>query len=223
MRNMGLNRLSLVAPEDFSMERALRLSTHVAADVVQNATISSNLQEAIAGCHYIVGTTARLGKQRQVIQTPEKLAEHLVSISQENRVALVFGPEDKGLSNEDIRLCHALLNIPTIDFSSINLAQAVMIVCYALSNSGSEKPVQSTPRMASRHELDGMYEQLKEILVRISYINPENPDYFMNSLRRFFTKLRLTAREVSLIRGIIRQVNWYGEKRFKDGRKGNIV
>jgi tRNA/rRNA methyltransferase len=219
MRNMGLRHLSVVDPENFDLSRAFKLSTHVAADVIERCRTYDDLKEALASCQYVVGTTARLGKHRQVIQTPERLANQLIPISRENRVAILFGPEDKGLSNEDTRLCHVLVNIPTADFSSLNLAQAVMVVSYALFTSRLDQPAVFTPRLANRHELDGMYEQLKEILVRISYINADNPDHFINSLRRFFTRLQLRAREVSMIRGIIRQVNWYGEKRFADGQK----
>jgi tRNA/rRNA methyltransferase len=217
MRNMGLHHLSVVDPENFDRSRAFKLATHVAADVVENCRIYDDLKEALASCEYVVGTTARLGKHRQVIQTPERLATRLIPISQENRVAILFGPEDRGLSNDDIRLCHALVNIPTADFSSLNLAQAVMVISYTLFTSRMEQPAAFTPRLANRHELDGMYEQLSEILVRISYINADNPDHFMNSLRRFFTRLQLRAKEVSMIRGIIRQVNWYAEKRYRDG------
>ena len=217
MCNMGLNRLTVVEPENFDWSRARKLATHEAADVLTSCQVYADLKSALANSHYVVGTTARLGKHRQVIQSPERLATHLIPISRENRIALLFGPEDKGLSNEDLRLCHALVNIPTADFSSLNLAQAVMVVAYALFRSQVDQPVPLTPRLAERHELDSMYAQLSEILVRICYINADNPDHFLGSLRRFFTRLQLRAREVSIIRGIIRQVNWYGEKRYRDG------
>jgi tRNA/rRNA methyltransferase len=217
MWNMGLQRLVVVNPENYNLEKILTLSTHEAAHVVHQALQFDSLPEALSGCQYVVGTTARLGKQRQVIRTPEELAAHLIPISRKNSVAVVFGPEDKGLSNEDVRYCHALLNIPTAAFASVNLAQAVMIVCYALQTAGLDAPLPFVPRLASRHELDGMYAQLKDMLVRISYINSENPDYFMNNFRRFFTRMQLRAKEVSLIRGICRQVDWYAEKRYRDG------
>ena len=219
MHKMGLNRLMVVAPQNFNLIRILKLATHGASGIVKQALTPDSLSDALAACHYVVGTTARLGKQRQVIQTPEKLAQQLVSISHDNRVAIVFGPEDKGLSNEELRYCHALVNIPTAEFSSINLAQAVMIIAYALHRVGLPTSATPIPKLASRQELDGMYGQLKDILVRINYINPENPDYFMNNLRRFLTRMELRAREVSIIRGIIRQVNWYAEKRFRDGNR----
>jgi len=217
MRNMGLSQLAVVDPEDFDRSRARKLATHEASAVLASCQVHDDLTSALANSQYVVGTTARLGKHRQVIQSPERLATQLIPISQENQIALLFGPEDKGLSNADLRLCHALVNIPTADFSSLNLAQAVMVVAYALFRSQVDQPAPLTPRLAERHELDSMYAQLSEILVRICYINADNPDHFMGSLRRFFTRLQLRAREVSIIRGIIRQVNWYGEKRYRDG------
>ncbi len=220
MCNMGFNRLIAVDPENFELKRALSMATHAAADIVEKMTIRKDLKTALAPFHYVVGTTARLGRQRQVISSPAKLGEMLVSISRDNRVALIFGPEDKGLSSEDIRYCHSLVNIPTAEFSSLNLAQAVMIICYEIFWAGHEKASEHIPRLAARHELDGMYAQLKDILVRISFIKPENPDYWINNLRHFFTRLQLRAREVSIIRGICRQIDWYGKKCYDDGREG---
>ncbi len=177
------------------------------------------MKEALSSFNYVVGTTARLGGQRQVVHTPLTLARNLIPISVKNRIAILFGPEDKGLSNEDIRYCHALVNIPTTEFSSLNLAQSVMILCYEIFIAGGEANEEFTPRMASRHELDGMYDQLKDILVRISYINSENPDYWLNHFRRFFTRLQLRAKEVNIIKGLCRQVDWYGKKCYEDGKK----
>jgi tRNA/rRNA methyltransferase len=94
-----------------------------------------------------------------------------------------------------------------------------MIVCYALATTGLETTPPAAPRLASRYELDGMYAQLKDILTRICYINSENPDYFMNNFRRFFSRMQLRAKEVRLIRGICRQIDWYAGKRYQDGLK----
>lgn len=129
--------------------------------------------------------------KRPVIASPAVLAEKLISITDQNRIAIVFGPEDRGLTNEDIRFCHELVNIPTADFSSLNLAQAVMVMCYELFNAGREKSKAFAPRLATRHELDGMYEEMKDILVRIDYLKPDNPDYWINKLRIFFTRIQL--------------------------------
>jgi tRNA/rRNA methyltransferase len=219
MRNMGLGQLIVVAPDNFDVTKVRRMATHAALDVVEQMAVVGTLNEALAEFEYVVGTTARLGGQRQVLRSPAKLAEKLAPISQQNRAAIIFGPEDRGLTNADLRLCHALVNIPTAAFSSLNLAQAVMVVCYELFRYHSDKPGEFAPRLASRHELDAMYGVLTEVLMRISFINPQNPDYFMNNLRHFFSRLPLRAKEVQIIRGICRQIDWYGEKRFRDGQK----
>ena len=221
MRNMGLSRLMVVDPENYDLDKIMRLATHESAEMVAQIKIHNTLEAAIAEMNYVVGTTARLGGERQVVRKPTDLARQLIAISQDNPVAVVFGPEDRGLVNEEIRRCHALVNIPTADFSSINLAQAVMIIGYEIFQASRPAGREFAPRLASRRELDGMYEQLKDLLVRIDYIMPDNPDYWMNKLRLFFSRIPLRAREVSIIRGICRQVNWYGKKCYTDGKNGN--
>jgi tRNA/rRNA methyltransferase len=218
--NMGIGQLVVVAPENDDPKPISVLATHAAASVVEHMLRFDDLSTALAGYHYVVGTTARLGGQRKIIVSPEQMAQQLIPITQQNRVALLFGPEDRGLTNEEIRLCHLLVNIPTAAFSSLNLAQSVMVLCYELFKAtlGAAKPF--APRLASRHELDGMYDQVKEILVRINYIQPDNPDYWMNKLRHFFSRLQLRAGEVSIIRGICRQINWYAGKCYRDGQQG---
>jgi tRNA/rRNA methyltransferase len=217
MLNMGIERLILVDPQNDDPVRVNKMATHAASVVVEKVEKYDHLKEALADFQYVVGTTARLGGQRKVVSSPAKLARKLIPLSDQNRIAILFGPEDRGLSNVDIRSCHILVNIPTAEFSSLNLAQAVMVVCYELFRFSLDKPGEFAPRLANQHELDAMYDQLKEILMRISFINPDNPDYFMNNLRHFFTRMQLRAKEVQIIRGLCRQVNWYGEKRYKDG------
>jgi tRNA/rRNA methyltransferase len=222
MKNMGLNRLIVVDPEKYDKLAALKLATHAAAEVVEQIKIQKELKTVLSEFNYVAGTTARLGSQRQAILQPSEFVKELVSISTNNRVAIVFGPEDRGLTNEELRLCHTLVNIPTADFSSINLAQAVMIICYEVFNARQNPVNRFSPRLATRHELDGMYDQLKEILIAINYIQPDNPEYWMNKMRLFFSRLPLRAREVSIIRGICRQIIWYGKKCYQDGKQGGI-
>jgi tRNA/rRNA methyltransferase len=215
--NMGIPRLDVVDPECFDPERIRRMATHAAGKVVDGIRRFATLAEAVADCQVVVGTTARRGGERQKIADPESLARRLVALSAENQVALVFGPEDRGLTNADLRLCHELVTIPTAEFASLNLAQAVVIMGYALFRAAAPAGASKPPRLASRQELEGMYAQLREMLVRISFINPENPDYWMNRVRRFGTRMELRSREVSIIRGLCRQVDWYARKRYSDG------
>ena len=219
IRNMGFEQLIVVDPQNYDMSRVLKMATHGAVEVVEQIKVYEDLRTALEPLSYIVGTSARLGGQRQLVGSAARLAQKLAPISKENQVGLLFGPEDRGLTNEDIRLCHELVNIPTAEFSSLNLAQAVMVLCYELRRYNLPGGKTFVPRLANRHELDGMYAQLKDILVRISYIQPDNPDYFMNNLRHFGTRLKLRAKEVSIIRGICRQIDWYGKKCYREGQQ----
>jgi tRNA/rRNA methyltransferase len=217
MCNMGFSHLRIVGPGIWDETRIHRLATHAAGDVVDGIQRFDTLEDALLPFAHVVGTTARLGGQRPVIKSPETLAQSLISISQNNPVAILFGPEDRGLTNDDLKKCHRLLNIPTADFASLNLAQAVMVVCYCLSTASSTKPPEFTPRLAKRIEQDQMFEELTDTLIRIGYINPENPDYWMNRIRRFVTRLSLRAGETSIIRGICRQIVRYGKTCYDQG------
>lgn len=218
--NMGIGQLVVVNPENFDLERVLTLATHAAAAMVESMGRYDELSTALANFNYVVGTTARLGGERKSVTSPAQMARTLAPISKQNRVALLFGPEDRGLTNEEIRMCHLLVNIPTAQFSSLNLAQAVMVICYELLKTSLPETLPAPPRLATRIELDGMYDQVKDILVRINYIQPDNPDYWMNKLRRFFSRLQLRAGEVSIIRGICRQINWYAGNCYQAGLEG---
>ena len=212
-RNMGISRLALVEPDDCDLTRILRMATHAAVDVVENMEVFSDLRTALRPFGYVVGATARLGGKRQEVRTPREMAATLLPICANNEVALLFGPEDRGLTNADLRCCHALVTIPSSDFSSLNLAQAVIILCYELFLAGRQEcPQPFVPKLANRRELDAMYEHLKEVFIKINFINPENPDFWMRSIRRFFSRIGLQARDVKVICGVCRQIDWYGEK-----------
>ncbi len=214
--NMGISRLTLVRPEDCDLTRILKMATLAAADLVENMEEYSNLSRALEPFNYVVGTTARTGGRRQELKTPRDLANTLRPICANNQVALLFGPEDRGLTNAELRHCHSLVKIPTVAFSSLNLAQAVMILCYELMMVEYKRPDIHVPRLATRRELDGMYEHLKETFIKINFINPENPDYWMQNIRRYFSRVGLRARDVKIIRGICRQIDWYTRRRVEE-------
>jgi len=215
-KNMGIGRLVVVNPLDCDLMRVLKMATHTAEDVVLNMDVHTSLPDALAPFQYIVGTTARTGWGRQSVRNPRKLAAELIPVSQENRVALLFGTESRGLSNDDLKYCDALVTIPTAAFSSLNLAQAVMVLVYEIFMANIEEKQPFVPRLAQRHELEAMYEHLKEVLARIHFINPENPDYWMIGGRRFFSRMRLRARDVKVIRGICRQMDWYCNEKLRE-------
>jgi tRNA/rRNA methyltransferase len=219
MNNMGLSRLVLVDPKNCDLSRIVKTATGSSIDLVEQMEVYNDLSDALRLCHYVVGTTARIGSFRPAINQPSSLAENLIPISQNNLVAILFGPEHRGLSNEQLRYCHTITSIQTASFSSLNLAQAVMIVCYEIFKAASESPPESLPRLPCTFELEGMYDHLKDVLLKIGFIDPKNPEHWMRNIRRFFSRLPLRARDVRIIRGICRQIEWY-TKQFEEIGKG---
>lgn len=215
IKNMGIGQLVVVSPLDCDLTRILRMATHTAEDVVADMEVYDDLRDALSPYGYVVGTTARTGSHRQTVSSPRFMAKELVPVSQKNRVAVLFGPEDRGLANDELKYCDALVTIPTADFSSLNLAQAVMVLSYELFQACLDEPKTFTPRLASKRELENMYDHLRVTLAKINFINPENPEYWMGSVRRFFSRMGMRARDVRIVRGICRQIDWYCEKRIK--------
>ena len=212
MNNMGFRRLILVNPVNCDLSRALKMATGSSIDIVEEMLVYNDLKEALGPFQYVVGTTARIGNQRPALTNPRRLARDLLAISQENRIALLFGPEDRGLSNEHLRYCHTIATIPTARFSSLNLAHAAMILCYEIFMAGKQSIPETLPRLANKFELEGMYDHLKEVFIKIGFINPQNPEHWMLNIRRFLSRLPLRAREVRVIRGICRQMDWYTQQ-----------
>ncbi|MDQ5987166.1 MAG: tRNA (cytidine/uridine/adenosine-2'-O-)-methyltransferase TrmJ [Syntrophus sp. SKADARSKE-3] len=209
MKNMGLSRLVISEADPFPADAMKMMSTHFAADIIDGIMYSPRLAEALADCQYIVGTTARLGSVRGPVVSPREMAERIVGISQQNRVAILFGSEDKGLSNDELRFCHGLVTIPVSEeLTSLNLAQAVMVLCYEVFLAGTAKKSSFTPKLATSSEIEGMYGQLKDVLMEVGFLNPQNPEYFMTHIRRLFSRTHLFSRDVKIIRGICRQVTW---------------
>ena len=221
MNNMGLSRLILVNPKNCDLSRVVKTATGSSIDVVEQMELFDDLGEAVGSFNYIVGTTARLGSQRPALTNPRNLAEKLLSISGNNHVSILFGPEDRGLSNEELRRCHTITTIPTAHFSSLNLAHAVMILCYELFLSTREKVDPIRPRLANSFELEGMYTHLKDVLLKIGFIDQQNPEHWMLNIRRFLSRFPLRAREVRIIRGVCRQIDWYTEQleKLRKGKK----
>ena len=212
MNNMGFRRLILVNPVNCDLSRALKMATGSSIDIVEEMLVYNDLKEALGPFQYVVGTTARIGNQRPALTNPRRLARDLLAISQKNRIALLLGPEDRGLSNEHLRYCHTIATIPTARFSSLNLAHAAMILCYEIFMASKQSIPETLPRLANKFELEGMYDHLKEVFIKIGFINPQNPEHWMLNIRRFLSRLPLRAREVRVIRGICRQMDWYTQQ-----------
>lgn len=211
-KNMGIERISVVDHLNPDREEMKKMSTHLAADVVDSIRYFDCLDAALANFQYVVGMTARKGAARGAMLSPREAATQLVDVSQNNEIALLFGPEDTGLTNDDLRFCHAVGTIPTSSFKSINLSHAVMILCYEIFVAQKDTGEAFAPRLATSAELEGMYSQIRGLLMKIGFLNPQNPENWMMQLRRFLSRTRLRSREVKIIRGICRQMEWYLDK-----------
>jgi tRNA/rRNA methyltransferase len=217
--NMGISRLHLVDPVDLDEVRLHTMATPAAAHLLEKMVVHEDLGEALAPFQYVVGTTARLGGIRKEVKSPREMAARLIDLSRANDIALLFGPENFGLTNRELPFCHALVTIDTAECSSLNLAQAVMVLAYELHIARTDTP-RFKPRLANTRELETMYATLQETLVKINYIDHENPGHWMLNVRRLFNRHGLLARETQVIKGICRQIDWYVRTRLAEGQKG---
>lgn len=219
--NMGCNQIILVDPWNWDFNKALPLATHHAGHLLEDVKICRTLAEALAPFSFSYGTTARTGGWRKAIQTPEEAAPRI--IEQRNgggEIAIVFGPEDKGLTNEETDLCNQLLTIPTTEnLTSLNLSQAVMVVLYECFKKSTTTPfkVAGYPRdrYITTEERELLFAQLRETLLDIDYLKADNPDYFMLPLKRFFNRVNPRVNEYNQLMGLCRQM-----KRIADIAKG---
>lgn len=205
MKTMGLSKLWLVAPLDFPHEKATALASG-AVDVLEQATVVDCLQEAIADCHLVVGTSSRSRTIPWPQLTPRELGEQAFQESRHTQVAIVFGREQTGLTNEELHLCHFHVHIPSNpDYSSLNLAAAVQVLAYEVRVASESKNRTEEKRdfeFATAEDMEGFYQHLEEAMLEIRFLNPKAPRQLMPRLRRLFHRARLDVMEMNILRGI---------------------
>lgn len=223
MKTMGLAQLYLVQPKSFPDEEADTRATG-AVDVLRRATIVDRLSDALIGCIHVVALSARRRELGPPPGTPRQAAGLLLAEAASGDVALVFGNETMGLSNEELRLCHEAVCIPTNpDFSSLNLGAAVQLMCYecrmaayddhSLQGNSTVTPFSSP--VATHDEVEGFYEHLLAVMTASGFYNPAQPGRLVAKLRRLFGRVRLERDEVNILRGILastQQRTAYGKK-----------
>ena len=205
MKNMGLTDLTLIDPRYFPHEDATARASG-AEDILEAARVVDNLDQALADCVYAAGASARLRAIDWPTMEPRECAARLINESSAGNVAVVFGPEKSGLTNDDLDRCNTLLTIPTDPaFSSLNLAMAVQIVCYELWLVRQTAQVAREPDVprATGEEFEHFYDHLQCVLTESGFLDPENPRLLMRRLRRLFTKAELDQNEVNILRGIL--------------------
>ncbi len=210
--NMGADSISLVQPELWNIEKAMPLATARGKDILENIRLYSSLTQAIEPYALVVGSTARTGGWRRELLSPEQAAHEICIALQENAsVAIVMGPEDKGLTNEEIECCQRLVTIPTAGASSLNIAQATLLLLYECLKARQkpykqENRVEDSPIRISAKDQARLYEHLKDMLLHIDYLHGDNPDYFLMPLRRFLGRVSIRRHEYDALMGVCRQV-----------------
>lgn len=210
MKTMGIHDLRLVNPTRFNSPETKALASG-ADDILANARLCTTLQEALADCHYVIATSARSERSLRWPQMDARecgawVAEHLP----QQKIALVFGRERTGLTNEELEHCQALVHIPmAFDFFSLNIAAAIQILCYECMMAVRQTVQTST----AAHELDeepataaameSFFTHLETALVEVDYLDPDNPRLLMRRLRRLFGRISPTQSEVNILRGML--------------------
>jgi tRNA/rRNA methyltransferase len=209
MKTMGLHHLYLINPRYFPDPQAVAMAAG-ADDVLANAIVCSSIDEALQGVVFTVAMTARLRDICIEVKSPRE-AMPLLLQQATLPVALLFGTEMSGLTNEEMGRAQVLANIPANpDFSSLNLAAAVQVLCYELNIAlQSHEPVVQIVRCAPNERVEGFFAHLEKTLFEIGFFTTQNPERLMRRLRRLFARARLEEEEINILRGILSVATGY--------------
>ncbi|CAM3254487.1 putative methyl transferase in Fe-S cluster assembly [Xenorhabdus nematophila AN6/1] len=220
MKTMGLSNLYLVNPLVQPDSNAIALSAG-ASDVIGNATIVNTLDEALAGCELVIGTSARSRTLPWPMVEPRECGERCVKASNHSPVAIVFGRERVGLTNEELQKCHYHLYIPTNpEYGSLNLAMAVQLVSYEIRMAYLAFQEKSEKTVSPEHEteyppiedMERFYQHFEQVLSESGFIRKVHPGQIMNRLRRLYTRARPETQELNILRGILTSMEKWAKK-----------
>lgn len=216
MMNCGLTKLVIAEPRDDIDMAEAQIRAYRAIDVLNSRQEYATLAEAVADCGLIAGTTARMGLYRSHAKSPREWAPRLLQAAERHPVAVVFGPEDKGMSNEHLALCTQIIQIPSSPlYTSLNLSHAVMVCCYELfvaSEQFDNAAYQWTPEAPSELR-ERMFEMWRETLLHIGFMEKEKADHMMYGLRRILSRGPLSVSDVKILMGMARQSRWAAENK----------
>lgn len=208
MKNMGLGRLYLVDPLKFPHPQAVYRASR-ADDIVRNARVVKNLDDALVGCTKVFGTSARGREMSSPVINVREMAQMIVQ--QVGEVAIVFGREQHGLYNEELRKCQYQVKIPTVlDYSSLNLGAAVQVITYELfvAVQGDTPQIdQLKIDLATADEMESLYQHLEKVATQIEFLNPAKPRTMMPRFRQIFNRAKLDKEDVNLIRGMLAKIS----------------
>jgi tRNA/rRNA methyltransferase len=213
LKNMAFADLRLVAPIAAPKSRAATTMAVHGADVLAGAREYPSLAAAVADCSVVAGTTCRPGPYRAGAQPVREAAREMAALAPANRIAIVFGPEDRGLTNRELKLCHRLVTIPTSrEYASLNLAQAVLIVAYEMMLAADQAAAApDAPELAPADEVEAMMQRMADALVAIGFLPADNPEHIMFAVRAMLGRAGLTRRDVDILSGIAHHTRWAAE------------
>lgn len=210
MKNMGLKDLALVQPRSFPHSEATSRASG-AEDILKSATVVDTLAEALQGCVFVAGASARSRALSWPTMEPRECAAKFQELSKEGVVAAVFGPEKSGLLNSDLDHCDTLLSIPTDpDFSSLNLAMSVQVLSYEIRMAAmgtTAAHYEADAPLASSDELELFYGHLEKVMIELEFLKPDNPRHLMRRLRRLFVRAQVDKNEVNILRGFLAAID----------------
>ncbi len=215
MKNMGLSRLKLVQPASL-LNLECRKMAAGAIKLVSQAELYSTFEEAVAQDNLVVGTTSsRKRKVRQRLYTPRQVAPLVYTYAESNQVAIVFGPENRGLTDAQLAQCQHLVSVPAHSQQPVlNVAQTVMILGYEIS---TVKDVTTRERfqLASHSQREQMFRHMEQVLSDIGFLSSQNPAHIMRAIKSLLGQADLAPRDVQIIRGILSQMDWYIQKGYR--------
>lgn len=216
MATMGLNDLCLVSPQQFPHQKAKEMAAG-ATTLLESAKVVEHLDEAITDCTLVIGTSARLRAIPWPLLTPRDVAKKIKQESPTGQIAILFGREQSGLTNEELQRCHLHMQIPADDaYSSLNIAAAVQVIAYELRIASLEEHViqeQWDYRLATAQEMESYFQHLQTVLIELDFLKPNAPRKLMTRLRRLYFRARPDVMEMNILRGILTAIQ---EK--KDGK-----
>jgi tRNA/rRNA methyltransferase len=215
MKNFGAAELAIVGKARTRSFWARAMATH-GRDVLADAKCYDSIRAAIAECTLVVGTTCRSGLYRRHSRTPREAAPEIAAAAQKAKVALLFGPEDHGLSNKDLEHCQLLVTIPSHPgYQSLNVAQAAVICLYELYGATLTPAEEDGIERAEAEPVERLFDIMRNSLLKIGFLDSENPEHMLLAFRRIFGRAGLEDKDVRILTGMFRQIEWYA----KDGWK----
>ena len=210
MKVMGLSELCLVSPKRFPDSQATAMASG-ADDILQQANIVDNLPDAISDCHIVIGTSARSSRYLQWPLRSARACGEYVAENAHKKIAIVFGRERTGLTNDELAYCHSLVHIPTNpDYSSLNVAAAVQLIAYECSIHINNTALTTPQTKENKQEnsvdaetMEAFYQHLETTLTEVRYLDPKNPKHLMRRLRRLFGRIGIMQSEMNILRGIL--------------------